>query len=170
MDRKQLKNLLIIIPVVFAAAVFGYYKYLLLPLEQKETAVIQDVENIEREYQESQGRASRLPRLEQEIRVLNMEILEMQKKLPHDKDVPGLIRLLSERMLFYGIQWKRLEPGAQAAKEYYIEHTYKIPFSASYHNLARFLAEIGQMERIFATRLSSLKPESSPQAGTVISG
>lgn len=116
------------------------------------------------------GRASRLPMLEQEIRVLNSEILEMQKKLPHDKDIPGLIRLLSDRMRFYGIQWKKLEPGSQASKEYYIEHSYKIPFTASYHNLAKFLTEIGQMERIFATRISSLRPENNAQTGTAVSG
>ncbi len=165
MDRKQLQKILIVIPVVLAGALFAYYKYLLSPMQAAHKVLDQDLVNIEREYQESQGRASRLPRLEQEIRVLNSEILEMQKKLPHDKDVPGLIRLLSERMRFYGIQWKRIEPGNQAAKDYYIEHTYKIPFSASYHNLARFLSEIGQMERIFATRISSIRPEMSAQGG-----
>ena len=41
-----------------------------------------------------------------------------------------------------------------------------IPFTTSYQNLAGFLTEVGQMERIFATRFNSLqsKPGSS---GTV---
>jgi len=170
MDKKQLQQLMIIIPVVLAAAIFSYYKYLLKPLDEKQKVLNGELEQIKSEYQSSVERASRLPRLEQEIRMLNSDILEMQKKLPHDKDVPGLIRLLSERMKYYGIQWKRIEPGGQTAKEYYIEHTYKIPFSAKFHNLARFLAEIGQMERIFATRISAVKPEVNPQTGTQVSG
>ena len=73
-------------------------------------------------------------------------------------------------MRFYGIRWKRLEPGSQAAREYYIEHSYKIPFTASYHNLAKFMAEVGQMERIFATRISPLRSESIAKEGTMVTG
>ena len=170
MDRKQLQKILIIIPVAAAALIFVHYKYFLIPLEQKQKALDANLIKTQDEYRQSVGRAGRLPRLEQEIRVLNMEILEMQKKLPHDKDVSGLIRLLAERMRYYGVQWKKLEPGTQNPKEYYIEHSYKIPFSAPYHNLAKFLAEIGQMERIFATRLSSLRPEASQGSGTQVTG
>lgn len=165
MDKKQLQKILIAIAVLFIGGIYGYYKYLLKPLEAKQAVLDTELDKIKAEFQDAQVRASRLPRLEQEIRVLNSEILEMQKKLPQDKDVPGLIRLLAERMKFYGIQWKRLEPGTQTAKEYYVEHSYKIPFSSKYHSLARFLAEIGQMERIFATRISPLRPETSSQAG-----
>ena len=170
MDKKKLQQILIGIPLVLVAVVFCYYKYLLKPLQEKQDALKIEIKKIESEYQENVGRAGRLPMLEQEIRVLNTEIQEMQKKLPHDKDVPGLIRLLSERMKYYGVQWKRLEPGAQSAMEYYIEHSYKIPFSSRYHNLARFLAEIGQMERIFATRISSLRPEADLKSGSTVSG
>ena len=170
MDKKKLQQILIGIPLVFVALIFCYYKYLLKPLEEKQAALMTELNKIQQDYQESVGRANRLPMLEQEIRVLNTEIQEMQKKLPHDKDVPGLIRLLSERMKYYGVQWKRIEPGVQTGKEYYIEHSYKIPFSSRYHNLARFLSEIGQMERIFATRLSSLRPETDPKTGSTIGG
>ena len=170
MEKKQLQQMLIILPLVFFGGIFAYYKYLFKPLQKKQAVVQRDLENIKREYQESLERTNRLPKLTEEIRVLNSEILEVQKKLPHDKDVPGLIRLLSNRMKYYGVQWKKIEPGKQTAKEYYIEHSYKIPFTARYHNLARFLAEVGQMERIFATQISSLKPEANAQTGTMVSG
>lgn len=170
MNRKQLQALIIALPVIAIAGVFSYYKYFVSPLAVRHKKLLGEIEGIRSEYEQSVGRAARLPRLEQEIRVLNEEIIEMQKKLPKDKDVPGLIRLLSERMRFYGIRWKKLEPGAQSAKEYYIEHSYKIPFSTPYHNLAKFMAEVGQMERIFATRLSPLKSEISAKDGTMVTG
>ena len=103
MDKKKLQQLLIAIPIVLAALVYCYIKYLIKPLAKKEGDVLAEMSKIESEFLESQGRASRLPMLEEEIRMLRMDIEEMQKKLPHDKDVPGLIRLLSERMKFYGL-------------------------------------------------------------------
>ncbi len=170
MDKKKLQQILVVIPVLLGAIIYGYYKYFLRPLEDKQAALNTEMDKIKSEYQESLGRASRLPMMEQEIGVLNMEIQEMQKKLPHDKDVPGLIRLLSDRMKYFGIQWKKIEPGPQSAGEYYIEYSYKIPFSARYHNLARFLADVGQMERIFATKVSSLKTETNAQTGSTLGG
>ena len=56
------------------------------------------------------------------------------------------------------------------AKEYYIEHSYKIPFIAPYHSLAKFMAEVGQMERIFATKISAIRPEINQKEGTMVSG
>jgi type IV pilus assembly protein PilO len=167
MNKKQLQQMLVIIPIAFIAGVFAYYKYLILPLNERKKALRTELENIRSEFQESKGRAERLPKLEQEIFLLSQEIATMQKKLPPTKDVPGLIRLLSRRMEHYGVVWKRLAPGTQTAKDYYIEHSYTIPFTCIYHDLARFLTEIGQMERIFATKFTSLKPSVDSQTGIV---
>ena len=170
MDKKQLQQLIIILPIILILGIFAYYKYLLSPLSEKKLVLKTELENIKKEYDESKGRAERLPRLEQEIIVLNQEIVEMQKKLPPTKDVPGLIRLLSKRMEHYNILWKRLAPGVQTSRDYYIEHSYTIPFTSTYHDMARFLSEIGQMERIFATRLATLRPIADPQGNVMVSG
>ena len=170
MNKKQLQALIIAIPVIAIAGMFSYYKYFVLPLAERHKKLLAEIDGIRSEYEQSVGRAARLPRLEQEILGLNKEIVEMQKKLPKDKDVPGIIRLLSERMRYHGIRWKKLEPWAQSAKEYYIEHSYKIPFTASYHVLAKFMTEVGQMERIFATRLSPLQSETTAKDGTMVTG
>src|SRR3989338_8905781 len=110
MDKKQLQQLIIILPVILIAGVISYYKFLLAPLNEKKKVLTTELENIKQEYETSKGRAQRLKSLEQEIIVLNQEIAEMQKKLPPTKDVPSLIRLLSKRMEHYSIEWKRLAP------------------------------------------------------------
>ena len=166
-DKKQLQQLIIILPIILIAGIISYYKFLLAPLNEKKRILNTELENIRQEYETSKGRAMRLKSLEQEIVGLNLEIAEMQKKLPPNKDIPSLIRLLSKRMEHYNIVWKSLNPGTQTAKDYYIEHTYTIPFSATFHDLAKFLVEIGQMERIFATRFTSLTPQIDNQTGVV---
>lgn len=171
MDKKTLQQIIIILPIVLIVGIFAYYKYLLSPLNEKKKALQADLEQIKKDYDESLHRAERLPKLQIEIEVLNQEITEIQKKLPAKKDLPSLIRMLSDKMEHYKISWSKLTPGSQSVKEYYIEHSYIIPFKSSYHDLAMFLADVGQMERIFATRFTKLT-NVPPAAGsaTTVSG
>ncbi|MBI2915827.1 MAG: type 4a pilus biogenesis protein PilO [Elusimicrobia bacterium] len=156
MDKKQMQMLILFLPVTLLAGLFSYYKYFYSPLAAQRKSLKQELEQIKKDYQESKARVARLPKLQQEIALLNQEISEIEKKLPANKDVPGLIRLLSKKMEAHSITWNRLAPGTQVTKEYYIEHAYTIPFTTSFHSLASFLAEVGQMERIFATRFTRL--------------
>lgn len=170
MDKKQLQQLIVMMPIILIGGIFGYFKYLLAPLNDKSKLLREELQKIKKEYQESESRAARLPKLEQEIAGLNLEIKEIEKKLPPKKDVPNLIRLLSKKMEAHNIRWNRLAPGAQNTKDYYIEHIYSIPFTASYHNLANFLTEIGQMERIFATRFNKLGTTVDTKTGVQVQG
>lgn len=165
MDKKQLQQLLIIMPIILIGGAFAFIKYLLMPLNEKKKILAEELEKIKKEYTESVGRVARLSKLQQEIELLNKEIVEMQKKLPPSKDLPYLIRMLSKKMSQHRIAWTSLQPAGKSEKEHYAEHSFTIPFKGSYHDLALFLSEIGQMERIFATRFSNLKAEIDSTTG-----
>ncbi len=170
MDKKKMQQLIIAFPIILIGGLFAYYKYLFVPLNSRIKILGGELEKIKQEYIESERRAARLPQLQKEIQQLNREISETEKKLPASKDVPGLIRLLSKRMERHNIQWARIAPGQQAVKDYYVEHAYTIPITTTYHNLASFLSEIGQMERIFATRFNKLNILNSATEGVMVSG
>lgn len=165
-----MQQLIVMLPMILIAGVFGYYKYLLSPMNEKSKQLRDELEKIKNEYQESARRAARLPQLEKEIAVLNGEITEIEKKLPASKDLPSLIRMLSKKMNAHDIAWQRIVPGSQVVKDYYIEHAYTIPFNTTYHDLAMFLSEVGQMERIFATRFSKLSTITDAKNGTKVMG
>ena len=105
-----------------------------------------------------------------EIGQLNIEITQIQKRLPLSTDIPFLIRMLSEKMERYKIRWTKLSPGPKNLKTNYVENVYSIPFKCTYHDLAIFLADIGQMERIFSARFTKLTSQTDPKLGTLISG
>ncbi len=170
MDKKQLQKLVIILPIVLIAGIFVYYKYLILPLNAKRDALKTELENIKREYSDSVARAARLPKLQEEIIVLNNEISDIEKRLPKDKDLPNLIRMLSKKMDLHRVTWSKLSPGTQNVKDYYIEHSYTIPFKVSYHDFAEFLSDVGQMERRFATRFSRLATTTGNNGITLVMG
>ncbi len=164
-----MQQLIIAFPIILIGGLFAYYKYLLVPLNSRSKILQNELGKIKQEYVESERRAARLPQLQKEIVQLNREISETEKKLPASKDVPNLIRFLSKRMDRHNITWQRIAPGQQVTKDYYVEQTYSIPFSTTYHNLANFLSEIGQMERIFASRFGKLNVANGVE-GTMVTG
>ncbi len=170
MDKKKLQQLIIAFPIILIGSMFAYYKYLFVPLNTRAALLQTELEKIKQEYIESERRAARLPQLQKEIQQLNREISETEKKLPASKDVPNLIRLLSKRMDRHNISWARIAPGQQSVKDYYVEHAYSIPITTTYHNLANFLSEIGQMERIFASRFTKLNIMNNAADGVMITG
>lgn len=156
MNKQRLQQLVIMFPILLIGTTFAYFKYLKSPLDARMMTLHTEMEKVKQEYIASQKRISRLPRLENEIFMLNKEIRTIEKKLPNKKDLPGLIRLLSKKLDTYQLSWTQIIPGEEISKQYYYEHIYRIPFSTSYHNLAEFLSSIGQLERIFTTRFNKL--------------
>lgn len=171
MDKKTMQGLIVGFFILLIGGPVLYYKFLLSPLNSRIKLLKGDLDRIKEEYRQSESRAARLPQLQKEIEFLNREIADTEKKLPASKDLPTLIRVLSKKMDKYDISWQRIVPGNQVPKDYYIEHTYTIPFTCAYHSLAGFLTEIGQMERIFATRFSKLAvTPPKPNTGVQVTG
>jgi len=171
MDKKKLQMVIIALPIVLIAGGFIYYKYLLSPLSVQQKKISDELVAIKKEYRLAVGKAARLPVLEQEIKYLGSDISRMEKKLPKNKDVAKLIRMLSKKMDNHNIVWLSLTPGAPSAQAHHVEHSYTIPFTTTYHDLAKFLSEIGQMERIFATRFTALTSTTDSETGaTEVSG
>ena len=46
MDKKQLQQLIIILPVILIAGIISYYKFLLAPLSEKKKVLSTELENI----------------------------------------------------------------------------------------------------------------------------
>lgn len=159
--------MLVIMPMILIGGIFAFVKYLWMPLKEQKKVLAGELEKIKKEYNESVGRVARLAILHQEIGLLNKEILEMQKKLPASKDLPGLIRMLSKKMSQHRIAWSKLQPAVKSETDHYTEHSFTIPFKGSYHDLALFLSDVGQLERIFATRFANLKSETDSASGLV---
>jgi len=87
MDKKQLQQLLVIIPIVLVAGIFGYYKYL-LPFERKKRRYSPVKWKPSKGIRRVPFARSRLPKLKEEIGQLNLEIAKIQKRLPPNKDIP----------------------------------------------------------------------------------
>ena len=98
MDKKKLQMVIIGLVIFLLGGTFSYFKYLLWPMNARQKVVQEEMKNLKKDYTDAVRKAARLSVLQQEIKLLGEEISKMEKKLPKNKDVAKLIRMLAKKM------------------------------------------------------------------------
>jgi type IV pilus assembly protein PilO len=101
-------------------------------------------------------RAGQLNKIQAEMANLQIDVAQLEKQLPKDRELPSLIRVLTHRAESYGLLFTALTPGRPVPKGLYDEIPYSVVATSSFHSLGHFLTAMGKGERLFATRNLSL--------------
>jgi len=152
---KQQKVMLGILGVL---VFFIFYKYVYGPLGLKLKKVNNELVTKQAKLTVARERANRLGQLKTDYELLKVKVAEAEKKLPREKEIPRLLRDITSAGRKFKIDISDFRPRAEEHQEYYISHPFLITLETNYHNLAYFLAEVGQYERIFHVRNLSLTP------------
>ena len=118
----------------------------------------------------AERQARRLPALQLEYATLQQDLLSLEKQLPTDKDLPNIIRVITRQALQENLQFVKLAPKPSVHQTYFEIIPFDLQFSGGLHALARFLAALGQQDRIFQAQNVNLTMNSSsdPQLGTIL--
>ncbi|MDH5173626.1 MAG: type 4a pilus biogenesis protein PilO [Elusimicrobiota bacterium] len=152
---KQQKVLLGIMGVL---VFFMFYKYVYGPLGIKLKKVKDELVTKQARLTIARARANRLDQLKTDYELLKIKVAEAEKKLPREKEIPRLLRDITSAGRKFKIDIADFRPRKEEQQEYYVSHPFLITLDTSYHNLAYFLAEIGQYERIFHIKNLGLTP------------
>ncbi len=166
---KEQKN---IVAAVFGMLFFSYlwWNYLLSPAMDKIKVTREENQKIEDKVETMKRTAARLSALEKERDALAAEVSKAEKKLPKQKNVEEVIRILTEQSQREKVYINTFTPEAEQPKNYFVEIPFGISYTANFHSLARFLAAMGQQERIMAARNLTMTFGSNPGRGHTISG
>ncbi len=149
------------IAILFAAGLWAYWKYLYTPLKGEIARLEQDLSQKQSQLETTRQAAQELEFLEAEFKVIEMEAKEMEKKLPTSKDLPKLIRDITKTLEKHKITVYNFTPSKESPKTYFSEIPISLQISGNYHNLANFLADIGQYERVINTYDVNLTPKAA---------
>jgi len=152
---KQQKVLLAILGVL---AFFMFYKYAYGPLGLRLKTVRNELTTKTAKLTVARERAGRLDELKADYDALKVKVERAEKKLPREKEIPRLLRDITSAGRKFKIDISNFQPQAEQAQQYYISHPFLMILETKYHNLAYFLAEIGQYERIFHVKNLGLTP------------
>lgn len=154
----QQQQTMVAAALLVVGGIYVYWNYLLKPtmdkIAQQQTTYAELVAKIER----AERQARRLPVLQAELAKLQVELAAMEKQLPKDKDLPNILRTLTREALQENLTFARLAPKAAQRQQYFEIIPFDVQFTGTLHALARFLASLGQQDRIFQAANISLAP------------
>jgi len=145
----------------FAFFLYAYFTYLLNPtladIKTKQASLqdlTQKIENAERQ-------ARRLPALMAEKEQLEKDLVRLEGQLPRDQDRPNILRALTREAIQENLDFERIVPKTVEPREFFQVIPFEITFVGNLHGLARFLASLGQQDRIFQAQNIQLTPRGS---------
>ena len=143
---------------VMCAIAFIYKSYFYNPVHAEIVQKKKDVADLDARLKVAKERAQQLSRMQQEMASLQVDVAQLEKQLPKDRELPALIRVLTHRAESYGLTLSVVAPQKSISKGVYDEIPYNVTVTSSFHGLGHFLTALGKGERLFAARNLALTP------------
>lgn len=159
---KQQQQLIAFLTVFILGGGYFYWNYMLKPTMEKIKISEEKYNDLTAKIETAERQARRLPALQNELATLQVELASLEKQLPKDKDMPNIIRTLTREALQESLQFSRLAPRPATRQQYFEIISFDLQFVGSLHALARFLASLGQQDRIFQAQTISMTLSGTP--------
>lgn len=140
---------LVALAALFALVLGGFiYIVTLGQLDELDQGRVKEVE-LKQEYQGKYARAVNLELYKQQLKDVNTAFGTLLRQLPDKSKMESLITDINQSGVAEGLQFELFKPAAQETqKDFYAELPIAIKVLGSYHKIARFSSEIGQLSRI----------------------
>src|SRR5205823_6976280 len=135
---------------VTLAILFCYSSYFYGPVHKDILKDQAQIDELKKKLTVAKDRAQQLSKMQQEMASLQVDVAQLEKQLPKDRELPALIRVLTHRAESYGITLGSLAPGKPISKGLYDEIPYNVILTTSFHSLGHFLTALGKGDRLFA--------------------
>lgn len=126
----------------------GMYMLLYKPkMEELEAAKLRE-QNLRAEFAEKQQLAANLPAYQQQMIEIKDRFDKVLKQLPEESEVPALLTEISEAGVEQGLVFQQFKPGRPQQKNFYVQLPIKIQASGTFHQLAAFISDIANFQRV----------------------
>jgi len=146
-DPAQQKRLLIgLIPLVLA---FAYYQFMHRERVVEIEALEVHLEQLERTNTTAKILAEQGgPELERRLAMYEQHMMRLEELIPRREQVPELLADMTRRAQLSSVELTRMKPEGEEASPYYSRQSYELAVRGAYHNVGRFLSEVGSLPRI----------------------
>lgn len=141
----KISSLVLVLMTVLAGAYYFDTDPQLQVLEQGEMREVQ----LKEEYVSKFGRAVNLELYKQQLKDVDVAFGNLLKQLPDKSKMESLITDVNQSGISQGLQFELFKPAPQETlNEFYAELPISIKVTGTYHQIAKFTSEIGQLSRI----------------------
>ncbi len=149
------KKIAIVLVSIIIPVILFYFFYF-----QKEA---QKIDNLNRqivaarnELNKARKAARNLPRYKAEIKKTREKFEEAAVVLPKTREIPNLLRSISDLGKGAGLDFLSFKPGKEKQKNFYAEIPVDISIRGPYHNMGFFLDQVSKLDRIVSVNNISM--------------
>ncbi|MCS7281370.1 MAG: type 4a pilus biogenesis protein PilO [Desulfobacterota bacterium] len=150
--------------------VFGIFSLVVKPKIEKEVRLKSELQELERKLSQLIGIANRFDEIKREHTELRKAFEDVIRELPESKDIPNLLRTVSNIGAESKVKLTKLEPKAMEQKDFYAEFPFEIRFSGPYHNIGYFFDGIRREKRIIHVVNFSLEAKTPASQALMLEG
>jgi len=151
------KNILLVLPPLLIIVLS--ITFLILPILEEKNRITADVEKQRNDLKMSEQQASQLARLMAENETARKKLIDLEAKLPEEKEVSGLLKQVSDLGIKSGLEivlWRPAAKTVHPSKDVY-EIPVNVEMRGAYHKIGQFFSNITELERIVNLNNVSMK-------------
>lgn len=157
---------------VVAVVMFGYVytTKLLKPVRAQIQSRESELASVNARIQGLRATANQLDDLLKRVEELKVQVAAVEKRLPRDENLQDIIRTVSTLAEKSGVRYSTFGRGTPQAVNLFTEIPINMSISGSVYSIGKFLAAIGQQERIMSARNLSLTAGVDPKKNQTVTG
>jgi type IV pilus assembly protein PilO len=139
----------IILILVLGVALGAAIEYVFLrPIQEKNKATQATVDQLAQEVAPLRPFEARQKQLIEENRQLEIQLANLQRIVPEDKEVDGFVRLVNGASNQAGVDMRRFTSKPLVRQDYYTEVPFETELDGPYYQVMGFFDRLSRMERI----------------------
>lgn len=154
--KMPIRVLILVGTAVVLAGLFIWFVY--LPKSEEIRKTREEIAGLQQQLNRAKIRAKSLKKFEAELAEVDTQFKEALKLLPNKKEIPSLLRSITQLGSDAQLQFRLFRPQKEKAQGFYMEIPVAIEVSGNYHNVAVFFDKVGRMERIINILNVSMRP------------
>lgn len=137
----------------------AFYALDYMPKSEEILTAKDNVESLENRLRLVKIRAKNLKKFKEEHARIQKEFQEALKLLPDKREIPNLLRNISQKGIDSNLEFRLFSPQPENSKDFYMEIPVALEVKGDYRNVTLFFDKIGSMDRIVNILNISMSPE-----------
>jgi type IV pilus assembly protein PilO len=142
---KQKRLVFAVLPLLVLGA---YWYFLHGDYRQEVTTMETRLERLETRNAQARARAPQGRELEERLEQFERHVVRLEQLVPRSEEVSQLLNQIHQRAEQSGVEVARFTPGRTDPGPHYNQRTFEMTVLGSYHDVGRFLSEVGSLPRI----------------------
>jgi len=147
LERSKLQKIAILAATIILISAL-YYSFVYSPRSDEVAKLADSVEIARNEKNAKQLKAANLPRLQRDLKMLDMQLLKAVAELPNQKQIAALLTHISAQAQQAGLNIVVFRPRAETFQEFYAEVPVDITVKGNFHNTVSFFDAVGRLDRL----------------------